>query len=396
MKPLLPWIILGLILRLALIPSYVHPDLKGFNFGAFLVSQKSQLLTFYDYLSSLPPGHQLVQQYHRDLFIYPPLAYLTPAVFMKLLSPLYPWPVFNQFIFDAGNLPGSSQMILLTYLLKSPYLLADLFCLWLITRLSGLKNRFLAGLFWIFNPVTLYSTYLIGQFDIYLVAFVLLALYFSSVSRPRLAAVTLGLTAAFKPFPLFFLPFLPGSKVKNAILGLSAYLLVLLPYLLSPGFRTYALLASQSEKIQFAKVMVSASQYLPLFFVGLVFLIWKHWQNPRAFPVYIWMAAVCLLFYALSHFHPQWFLWTTPFLVLWAANSPPARLPILTLVGLYFALVLTFEPSLNFQIFRLDFSLSAWLDKFHLAEYFASALRGAFAATSLYLLTTVKTAHPHD
>src|SRR3989344_475359 len=390
MKPLLPWIILGLVIRLALIPAYVHPDLKGFNFGAYLISQQGQLLTFYDYLSSLPAGHQLVRQYHPDLFIYPPLAYLTPALFMKLLSPFYPWPVFNQFIFDAGNVASSSHMILLTYLLKIPYLLADFLSLWLIIKLADAKSRQWAGLLWIFNPVTLYSTYLIGQFDIYLVAAVLLALYFSSDSRPRLAAITLGLAAAFKPFPLFFLPFLPGSKVKNVALGLAAYLLVLLAYLPSPGFRSFALLASQSEKIQFAKVMVSASQYLPLFFVGLIFLVWKHRQNPTAFPIYGWLAAVCLLFYSLSHWHPQWFIWATPFLTLWAAAHPPVRVPLLALLGLYFLLGLTFEPSLNFQILRLNFSLAAWLDNYHMADYFASALRGAFAATTLFLLTSVK------
>lgn len=391
MKALLPWIFIAFVLRLFLIPSYIHPDLKGFNFAGYLISQKGELLTFYDYLSRLPLNHQLVVQYHRDLFIYPPLAYLTPAVFMKVLSPLYPWTHFEQYVFDDQKTAGSPEMTLLAYLLKAPYLLADLFCLWLILKLVDSKHQKMAGLLWLFNPITLYSTYLIGQFDIYLVTLVLLSVYFAKSNQTIFSVLTMGLAAAFKPFPLFLLPFVmtKGSVLKRLVtasIGLSAFLLVILPYLPSEGFRNYALLAPQSDKLQFAKIMVSATQYLPLFFVGLIFLLWKHFQKPQTFPSWGWYAVVFLLFYSLSHFHPQWFLWSTPFLIIWFVDKPQSRLPLTALLLLYLIIVFTFEPSLNTDIFRLEFSLMATLSKFQLGDYFASLIRGAFAATSLYLV----------
>jgi len=399
MKQLFPLIVLGLILRLALMPAYVHPDLKGFNFGAYLISQQGRLFTFYDYLSQLPPQHQLVVQYHPDLFIYPPLAYLTPALFMRLLSPLYNWQVLQQFIFDAAKIIQSPAMVPLAIVLKLPYLVPDFICLLLITRLVDQRHRFLAGLLWLFNPVNLYSTYLIGQFDIYLVTLVLLALYFAHRNQTVLAALSLGLAAAFKPFPLFLLPFVSTkqslfSRLMPVGVGLGAFLLVILPYLPSAGFRNYALFAPQTDKLQFAKVMVSATQYLPLFFVGLIFMLWHHYYRPQLLPTWGWFASVFLLFYSLTHFHPQWFLWATPFVILWFVSLPRSRLPLAILVGLYFALIMTFEPSLNWTIFRSDFSLMTWLDKYHMADYFASLLRGAFAATALYLVLSLSRSSP--
>jgi len=387
------WLIFaaGLVLRLILIPSYVHPDLKGFNFAGFLISQKHAVFTFYDYLSTLPPSHQLVTQYHQDLFIYPPLAYLTPAVFMKVLGPFYPWQVFEQYVFDDSQTLGSPDMAGLVFLLKLPYLIADFMILFLLLKLVSPQKRYLAAAVWLFNPVTLYATYLIGQFDIYLALFVTLSIYFASQNRPIFSALSLGLSAGFKPFPLFLLPLIPaptGLRHRLVILisGLAVFLLVISPYLPSPGFRNFALLAPQSDKLTSAKIMVSTSQYLPLFFLGLVFVAWRHYFSPHQVPMWGWLATAFLLFFSLTHFHPQWFVWAAPCLALWFVHRPANRLPLAALTALFFAVVMTFEPSLNWQVLGLDLSSPDLLAKIGQTDQLPSLFRGAFAATSLYLV----------
>lgn len=369
MKKLAVLILLGLALRLVLIPSYVHPDLRGFNFAAYLINTQGQLPTFYDYLSRLPPAHQLVRLYHADLFIYPPLAYLAPALFMKLLSPLYPWPVFLQFIYDIGQAAYHPQLHQLVFLLKFPYILVDFLGLFLLLKIVPAGSRLLASLFWLFNPIILYTTYLIGQFDIYIAVFTLLCLYFISRGHRLLAPLSLGIAAAFKPFPLIFLPFLPGSKPRNITLGVVTYLLLILPYVSSPGFRQFALLAPQSQKILGN----------PIFAVGLVLLFWLNLFYSRKLPLWAWLGTITLLFYSTTHFHPQWLMWSLPFLVISAATVPASRLLVLALVGVYFLFVATFESSLNIDILRLSSPLS-------LPSYFLPLVKVLFSATSLALV----------
>ena len=264
MKKLLPWLLAGLVLRLLLIPISLHPDFRAVNLAGYLIAQKGQTFSFYDYLSRQPRTDRWVQLYGDNLFIYPPLAYITHAVFNKALFWAYPQTAFFTLLNDIGQLRQDLGFPLLMYLLKLPYLLADGICLLILSRLLPVKNKLIGQLVWLFNPVTIYSAYLMGQFDIFIALFLLLTLYFSP-KNPILSAVSLGLSAAFKPFVLVLAPLLPGNSVKNLLISGLTYFATLLPYLFSPAFRQYALLASQSDKLFFAKIMISGSQYLPLF-----------------------------------------------------------------------------------------------------------------------------------
>lgn len=384
-----------------LIPLYAHPDLRGFSLAAYLISQQGELFTFYDYLSLLPANHQLVRQYFTDLFIYPPLAYLAPASFMTLLSPLYPWPLFSQYLFDSHQVLGQAQFPWVLYLIKLPYLIADLICLWLVFKLAPSRHRLLAALLWALNPVSLYVTFLIGQFDIYIVLFLLLSLMFTVSGKSLFSSISLGLGAGFKPFPLFLLPLTVrnsswSSRLFAIGIGLLTYVLIIAPYLGSPGFKSYALLANHSHKVFYAQLPVSTTQSIFVFVVGLGLVFWWQLSRPQDLPIWGWYGAVTLIFFSVTHFHPQWFLWGTPFLLLSAATWPRTRLPVIALFLLYFALVLTFEPSLNFRILGSDFSLSEFLNKFQLADTFSSILRSLFAATSLWLLMSWRTASHAD
>nr|OGC89942.1 MAG: hypothetical protein A2V48_02535 [Candidatus Amesbacteria bacterium RBG_19FT_COMBO_48_16] len=377
MKKLVPWLILGFGLRLILIPITLHPDIRAVYLAADLINHRGQMFDFYDYLSRLPRDDKLIISFGYDnifIFIYPPLAYLTHALFNLFLSPLYPASAFQTLIYDIGRARLDSGLPLLLYLLKLPYLLADIFCFWLIYRLLPDKNKILGSLVWIFNPLVIYSAYMMGQFDIFIAAFLLLAVYFAD-KKPLLAAVTLGIGAGFKPFPLLLLFFLPGSKIKNIISGLAAYLVILLPYLPSWGFRHYALFAAQSEKMFYAGIPVSGSQLLPLFAVVYsVFAWWNHFR-PRDLPLWGWFLAVLLLFFSVTHFHPQWFTWATPLLTMSFALLPKTRLPLLALLAGFIMIIFSFDQSLSFGLFGSNLRLL-------LPDDFISIVRGLFAGTA--------------
>ncbi len=378
MRQLLPWLIVGLLLRLWLMATVVHPDIRGHNLAAYLISQQGQAFTFYDYLRQLPRNNQLVQVYGDGLFIYPPLAYWTHALFMAILGPIYPWRAFETLIYDMGQLRQAAGLLVL---LKIPYLVADGVGLWLIIKVVDKKSQFLAGMLWIFNPVTIWASYLIGQFDIFIAVGILAAVVLAQRHKLGWAAAALGLAAGFKPFPLLLSPFLGANwreKVKLVGITIFTYGLQVAPFLDSVGFKHYALLANQADKLWYAKIMVSASQYLPLFAVGLGLLLWWNYFRPKALPVWGWFGAMLLLFYAVTHYHPQWFVWIVPLLIVGTVLRPATRWPAAVLVVAWMTVLFSFESSLNFGLFGLPWSAAAML-----GDQVVSTVRGVLAATAL-------------
>ncbi len=382
MKKLTPWIIIGLVIRLVLMTTTLHPDIRGHNLAAYLISQKGELFTFYDHIHLLPREDQIVKVYGDGLFIYPPLAYWTHALFMFILGPIYPWATFDRLIVDMGSLKQHAQGLpQLLLLLKLPYLLADGFGLWLIMKYFDDKYKFMGAMLWLFNPVTIYSSYMLAQFDVFIAVLLLVAVYFVHRQKQVGAAIALGLAAGFKPFPLLLVPFLGANikeKIKLAAISGVTYVIPLLPYLGSVGFKHYALLASQSDKLWFAKILVSPGQYLPLFVVGIVVLIWWNYLKPKALPIWGWFLAVSLLFYSLTHYHPQWFTWITPLLILAWVHNRKLGWQLGVLLGCYWLIVLSFEPSLNLGLVGLSGSLERFL-----TNDVVSLIRGIFAATAL-------------
>lgn len=374
--------IIGLVLRLILIPITMHADFRAYNLAAYLITQKGQLWSFYDYISRLPRSDRILEVFMDDgLFIYPPLAYLTHALFMWLLSPFYPWQTLNILILYFDHVRPDPNLPWLLYLLKFPYLVADAAGLIILLKLVDPKRRLMAAALWIFNPVTIYSSYMLAQFDIYIALFILLTLFFVARGRSWLGAISLGIAAGFKPFPLLLAPFL-GFKL--ALVSVLTYLAIISPYLSSPAFKQYALLANQTEKLWFAKISVSGGQYISVFLLGLVFLLWWNFYKPKAMSLASWMTSALLIFFSVVHYHVQWFTWIIPSLIV-VLTTKKLLLPTVVLLVCYIAIVLLGEQTLFFGLFGSSFSLAS---KFTLmpVDQFVSLVRSVFAATSIYLI----------
>ena len=402
MKRLIPWLVVAVVIRLLLIFFTIHPDIRGYNLGAYIISQKGEFLGFYDYIANLPRQHDWVKVYGDNLFIYPPLAYLIPAFFMKLLSPFYNWNTFGALIKDMDEVVRSGVPLWgLLLLLKTPFLVFDFASFWILGKLfEDKEKKFFAQMLWLFNPVTIYTSYMVSQFDVFIAFFILLAILLYVKERGVFAALSLGLAAGVKVFPLLLLPFLAfrgvrGWRGRIGILaaGVGTYFVIIFPYLGSIGFRQYALLASQTDKIFFAKIPVSGAEFLPLFLVIYLFLVWWACWQPERFSLWQWFLFVLLTFYSVTHYHPQWFVWIAPlFVMLLVKHLRLSLLPVLTLLASYILIVFMFEPSLNFGLFYMlnqdlsKVSVVPFIGRFYEVNVFARIVRGVFAATALFLV----------
>lgn len=367
MKNLLIILIVGIALRIFLAVSTFHPDSLAFKLGGELVAS-GKILNLYNYSN---PEVAVLN--------YPPAIYWFHGLFKVLL----------------GNFLSGMLLI------KLPYIIFDILTAFFLSKLfTNKKQSILVFAFWIFNPVNLYATYMMGQFDVIPTFFTVLSVYFISKNRLFPAAVSLGGGIAFKVYPVFLLiPLILldksyFNKVKIFILGLLPYCLSILPYLPSHSFRSTALFAAQSSKSLYASMAVSGGESILLFPATLLlfylFLLKKKTALSSFWKIYL---VPLLLFFIFTHYHPQWLIWITPFLIIDLVTDRLINLPAVILIFLsWFGSLFFFDPSLTLGIFSPLFpalkNTSVWMLVGLNPDYnlLRSLLQTVFAASSLYLI----------
>lgn len=365
------WIILivGITFRIVLSLVTFHPDVLAFKLGGEVVAS-GNILSLYDYSDS-----------NIAVLNYPPPIYWFHGLFNLVFKGIF----------------GSSIL-----LFKLPYLIFDLLTSFLLLKLfTTAKERILALTFWMFNPVSLYATYMMGQFDIIPTFFTVLSVYFTSKGKLGYAALALGGGIAFKIYPIFLL--LPIiilaknylEKFKLIIFALLPYLLSILPYLSSQSFRTTALFANQSSKSLYATIGVSGGESIilfPAFLILFYLLIWTK-KLDKLFSWKLYLIPL-LLFFIFTHYHPQWLIWVTPFLILdLIFEKFKNLLPIILIFGSWLGSLFFFDPSLTLGIFAPVFPVlktlpSVWV-LFNLNLDYnisRSLLQTILVSASLYLI----------
>lgn len=356
---------LGLLLRLLLAFSTFHSDIAPFDYAGEVVT-RGNILNFYDYLWKLPAGAPILKVYPRNLFNYPPAVYFTLGGVSRIFTWMVDPTVHTNFILNFTSTLANWQLNLLLLLLKLPYFGFDVAIAYMLMALFKTeKQKFLAFAFWIFNPITLYATYMMGQFDIIPVFFSILCLYMVAKKVDKLEstslipeAVILGLGGAFKIFPLLFLVPLAALKkswvdrIKIIVAGLGVYLLSIIPFLNSEGFRKTALLAGQTTKSLYAQIPISGGESIILFpaFLIFIYLIFLY-KPPTVESLWQRFFVLMLVFFIFTHYHPQWFLWITPFLIIDLVNNPKHWLPLSLSLISFVGLVSFFDPGLSVWLF---------------------------------------------
>ena len=339
---------LALLIRLVLAGTTFHVDLNAFVLASGYISQ-GKILSFYDAVRLLPEGNAIKSLYTDKIFNYQPLSYLVPGLFHL------PLPKST----DLRGLLPAAPFAPLLILYKLPFIFFDLLVALFITRLAkdaAAKKRL--QLLWLFNPAAIYVSSVMGQSDLMVVFFLLLSLIAAKEKRYQTAALFAGLSALFKPAGLFLIPVVAVAAltvslpkaVKSFLVGFGVYLLGILAYLPSISFRTYALLAEQTGKSTFAGITIASGTTIPWFFIAytaiLILLVKKRLSLFNGLALAL---AASLVF---SHFHPQWFVWLTPWLIYQTLSGK---------IYLYWAAILAWLTILLSFDFSLHLASFWWL-----------------------------------
>jgi len=182
--PYLKWIVIGLLLRLIFMSITLHGDLLHMNWTAYFLTYRGYLI----------PG----EMHH------PPLLYYTISFFQLLFKPVM--PLYADGLRPAISWTQGPHVFWYLFLLKSYYLIFDLGVAFLLIRLiKGGKKKLLAFKLWMLNPVVIFTSYFQGQFDVVPTFFVVLSLYYIVKNKLAGSFFCLGIGAALKNFPFFFL-----------------------------------------------------------------------------------------------------------------------------------------------------------------------------------------------
>jgi hypothetical protein len=430
-KTLLAFVIIGYIIRALMMPLFASGDLISISGVALYLRDTHQLV---------PTGD-------------PPLIfYMLSSIysfFGSFLNLNYADFASQTAYTPAGlstffRIPDPNFIALIS-ISKIPYLIFDFGTAFLLLHLvNDGRKATLAFKLWMINPFTLYICYAIGQYDIIPTFFLLLAVFFFMKQRTSLSMLSIGIASAFKMFALIFLPFLIvaslkqrkgiSSRVKSFFLilalacvpiAMSQASLLLVP----PGYQSinaalpsnfeyngyigqtlYSRGAPQTSSVQslftfFLEYSASLKTYslfndtiyLVVFAYGLLLLAVVYFEGWSFDKIYKIILAFLLIYYSVSLFHVQWFLWVQPFLILLVVSNRKFLVPYLLLMPLYFIYSWYWDPGLtaylltpinNYSIHwtgPLDFINNLGISGFQ----FVSIFRSLFSAVCIFIAAVI-------
>lgn len=329
-------VVLAFLIRLVLMPISVHSDLFFINIFPALMQEKN-VFDIYSYFSKNLPSVPYIY--------YPPLTYFTFGAFhyfYSLFSSSFSNWMMALYSLEISGVQGqaadfikASQNVHIfkdLFLAKFPYLICDIFTV--LVFLKFIKNRVQARaltILWLFNPAHLYSTYLMGQFDIIPSFFVLLG-FLLFKKNVFLGLLILGVAAAYKNYAFLFvlIAILVHGKnwtshLKLAIISAAPYFLSLLPTLIhSPGWAAYSFLPKiylhRSIPLvgwplysQYIKIIILAITLITTFIItGKVKI-----KNKYNLVIGLSLCTILLLFTFSPKMSFHFLLWEMPLILLW-------------------------------------------------------------------------------
>lgn len=299
---------------LFLAPFFFHPDLKIIFYLSQFLSQG--VFDIYGFIAENQDKALL------GPFVYPPLTYFLFGILfipVKLLagSGFASWLAMGN---DAVSVPHIFRYL---FAMKLPLISVHLITGYFLTKLvEDKKDKLLVLTLWFFNPISIYVVGLMGQFDGIPTLLLLLALIWAGKNAVT-SSLFLGLGAALKSFPLLFLPFLAilgkswRRRLAIGLPGIIVFSLFILPFARTPAFYQNALASGLSQRIFQPNIGLGFGEQLLLVPAALILLFLLALTRDRAVrKLFNFFLAVPLIILIGSHFHPQWAVWSLPFLVV--------------------------------------------------------------------------------
>lgn len=354
--------LLGLLIRVLVMPFTGHYDIRGINFAVYNLPYKGTT-NVYEVAAHGPVDYLVDVNFGRDYFIYPPLNYFTLGSFMTILKPFY-GSEFANWIEGYGN---NIQKVIThphvwryLFLMKIPYLFFDVFLLYILTKFFSKKtDQHKAIMYWWLNPIVIFLPYVWGQFDIIPASVMLAGVYLGIKNQPYKSVLLFGLAAAFKNYPLILLPFLSVIYGKNIwhmiklmVVGMLPFILTTMPYWSHEFFRKTVLFSWQSQKMMDFLWPIGGSDGVYPFFIGyFLILMWAVYKLRGRYDQIIAPLVMTLTwYYATTNFHQQWFMWVLPYLVILAVKDRKLSLIGLGVVALFFVRLIEIQANVTTEL----------------------------------------------
>ncbi len=354
--------LLGLLIRLIVMPFTGHYDIRGINFAVYNLPYKG-IANVYEVAAHGPVDYLVNVNFGRDYFIYPPLNYATLGTFMTILKPFYG----SDFVSWIQGYGSDIQQVIThphvwryLFLMKVPYLFFDVLLLYVLTRFFTKKSdQVLALKYWWLNPIVIFLPYMWGQFDIIPASVMLAGVYLGTKGQGYKAALLLGLAAAFKNYPLILLPFVAvifgkniWGMIKHMFVGMLPFILTTLPFWGHEFFRKSVLFSWQSQKMMDFMWPIGGGDGIYPFFIGYFLIImWSLYQlRGRLDQLATPMVMTLTWYYATTNFHQQWFMWVLPYLVILAVKDAKLRLIGIGVVALFFVRLIEIQANVTTEL----------------------------------------------
>lgn len=346
---LFKWFLLGLFIRLLLMPFAFHGDLLS-------TYHRSYLLIFSGDMQFFNP-HEIIQAVSIWMF-----SFVTPVQDFLIWNgseTVTTW-------FWLGTLENP-YIFRTIFLMKIPYLIFDiLICILLLHIFKNeVENGLRAFIFWIVNPIIIFAVYIFGRYEVIPIFFILAGIYFLKENHIYFAALSLGIAIWSRYYALLFLPLLLILYGRTWIEKIKMVSVIVFPLIVYDGIIYF--LQGELKTIGFfgghfveyllgMNFSIGYSETIYLFVVGYTGILLYAYYAKRSKNTFIDFTAysliILLLMYATSIFHPHYFAWFIPFLALYYGYTNNR-----SLIELHCLQVICFV----FFTFYWGQSLSTWL-----------------------------------
>lgn len=332
--------IVAILIRLLIMPFFYHPDIKSQLFHSQFLSHG--VLNIYDFVeknrSHLP---------YPNIFVYLPATYYFFGSTDFLLSRLYP-PDLYKWLNDWGeNKNNYPNMMFFMLILKLPYLVFDLLLGYILYKIYNNKKILL---FYLFNPISLYLIYILGNFDIIPTFLTALSFYFIKNKKLFWSYFSIGIAIALKIYPVMFLPFLIFYDKKNifknirfSFISLLPLIISILPFIFQTSFYTSFLGSGLTQKILEYKIM-----NIPIFPILYFIILINYFFSKSIDKFENAFLYTFLIFIGLVKFHPQWIMWFFPFLSVIYLKSNKFKYFLILFFILIFGYIILFNDNYLF------------------------------------------------
>ncbi len=405
-KKLFKVFVLGILVRFIFMVSSCHFDLLSYYWYAhFLPYHGGFPSDLFSGIGSFIPGIFIHSLW---LFVIRPLLnggidFWPHAWFIQHQNNgvnLYTWV---QFV-SQGNIAW------VLFLFKLPYLVIELLMVRLILKmLPDYKSKYLVLIFLMFNPVSLFITYIFGAHDIILVFFLVLSLYLVKRQRIYLGALFLGFSVFFKLYSIFLVPlfvfliekeWLNRIKLTLCIFSLSIFYFI---FLLFKG-KLFISLDLISRGPHFSYMLSLAwpfehgidriYPFVLAYCITILYVVYGYKRSSLYDDLAKFSLVLSLLFFALSFFHPQYFLMVVPLMALQIGKNR-GLMPLFFVQSVCF-FVYTFQwgrdlfghlfMPLNPNFFIAIRSPSEFINQFYPSDKFFGIFRSIFSAVSFWMM----------